>query len=994
MAVWTFCFVLSVFLGLIVAVWCGRVGFVTQICRAMLDRQGLSDVTFRLSRLSLGSVVVEDLHVGVPEAALTIDHAEARFSFSELRRGHLSRLRVRGVRTPVVVDARHLSSPLQQRLSTFLSARADKGTSGETKAGFQMSAGEVSVYDIQVPVQMSAGGELVTLRGDASLVAEPREAVGACGRYRVWSSLHESAGIKGTLSGTVISETGTLLLTSEIKVEHVEGAVERVRLVWPDQVAGFAAAPTNCSLSVRGKLSLSGWTNMGPFEVTAELGRGSAFALAKPDCLIRFQTLRVEASGTPQAVDCRLSAGIAGIQVGKQMQASQDEGRLLSVRGTACFLQTLTNRQVRASFDSGLPGKSVARVLPEILPLLPRLLTEGGTLHAEADLNQPLDGKWQGQVAYQAEARRSAITLPAGRVGAGRVSVEGLLCIQDASFGPLVTDIRMEEGYFFRSGLSLRGGGNLSLRSQPPYRSAVGTFGGTVSETVAVAKRGLVVPDGGIRFEGTATVDGLVSNPVWRVDLSVPEFGVSSQPAAASWSTVVGAAAQVEYTATRLSLNSDVWARDAAVCVVTSGKVGRVEAGIGRITAHIGVVDAHPSALSNTLVHVNLNAQDGWSRAGDLFSLEGGEAHVPFSWSLAQGVRFGEDSGLSWRLLNAGGIRLVPGVLTLRTEESCAAATFGIQVDGSRFGLLTEVRMPFSAPQQGVIDMTVPATELLASDRLAERVKRVDPKVEVSGRFAAKARVRFLGTQPHVLGRLNVSGGRFKREGVEVLGVSSEVAFEGGLGFRTIERPVVTFNQVKAGNIRLDKGRVEFQITPEEVFVDRVEVGWCKGSLNAYSLHVNPNNPKADVIVYADRIDLGEALMMVMPFKGSMEGVLYGRFPVGIEGRKVKLRTGYLYSLPGQGGVLRLEDSRQMLALLNRAGIKGDVQQPLSKALSDMDFSAIRMELDPEKEGDTVFRIKLEGKSNFKEWPAPVALNLNLHGPLEELLNLGLSVSR
>ncbi len=130
--------------------------------------------------------------------------------------------------------------------------------------------------------------------------------------------------------------------------------------------------------------------------------------------------------------------------------------------------------------------------------------------------------------------------------------------------------------------------------------------------------------------------------------------------------------------------------------------------------------------------------------------------------------------------------------------------------------------------------------------------------------------------------------------------------------------------------------------------------------------------------------------MMVMPFKGKIEGVLYGRFPVGFDNGQVRLSTGFLYSLPGQGGVLKLDDSAPMASLLNRAGIRGDMQQPLAKALSDMDFSAIRMELEPKTDGDAVLRLKLDGKSNYTEWPAPVALNLNLHGPLEQLVNVGL----
>jgi len=192
----------------------------------------------------------------------------------------------------------------------------------------------------------------------------------------------------------------------------------------------------------------------------------------------------------------------------------------------------------------------------------------------------------------------------------------------------------------------------------------------------------------------------------------------------------------------------------------------------------------------------------------------------------------------------------------------------------------------------------------------------------------------------------------------------------------------------------LDQGRFTFQLTPQELFVDRMEIGWCKGSLNAYSVHLAFKNPKDDFLVYADRIDLGEALMMVMPFKGKMEGVLYGRFPVGIDKGRVKLSTGFLYSLPGQGGKLRLDDNTSMQSLLTRAGITGDVQLPLSKALSDVDFTTFKMELEPKADGGGTLRIKMVGKSNDKAWPAPVDLNLNLHGPLEELLNMGISLSR
>jgi hypothetical protein len=981
---------------LLAVVWFLRIPLASFAIRKALAGLGLPDAEFRLSRLSLGCLVVDHLKVGGSEPVLTVGSLEARYSLAELRGGQLGRLRVCGVRLPAVIEGERLAFPVQQRLSRVLSARGVVSPRGAAAGELRLSVGELSVYDFQIPVRAADGDEVVTLRGEAGLVSEPgpQGADARPERYRVWAGLRDSAGLLGALSGTVAPNTGELALTADLKVKSVESELERVRLVAPAWVDRLPVCPTNCSFAFRGSVALSGWTNVGPFEVTAELGRGSAFALKKPEGLIRFQTVRIEASGTPQDVQSRLSVGIGGFRVGGKIQASQEEGRLLSMRGTARFRQTPTNQVMRVTLDSDLPGKSVAQVLPNVLPLLPRLLTEGGTFHGEADLEQPRGGLWQGHVRYAAEARRNSLTLPAGRVGAGRVAIEGALTVRNAEPGDLTTDIRVEEGYFFRPGLSVRVGGVMSLRALPPYRSAAGTFEGKVNETAALPKSGAELPADGIRFGGAASVDGLVTNAVWDLALKVPEFSVASRRADASCRALAGAVAQIRYSATRFSAEGEAWAREAVADVVGSGKVGRVEAGLARLAAHVGVSDASPSDLSNALFRVRLEASNGWLRAGNLAALEGAKARVPFDWSLARGLRFGEAPSLTWKRLEASGVRVLPGELTLRTEGGSAEGAFAAGIEGSRFGARAWAHVPLADPQRSVIDVSVPEAELSADDALAAPIKRADPAAVVTGRLSAEARVRFLGTQPHALGRVRVSGGKISRDRLEIGGLVSDVAFEAGLGFRTIERPVTTFEYAKAGNIRLDKGRVEFQVTPEEVFVDRFEVGWCKGSLNAYSVQMDHKNPKADVIVYADRIDLGEALMMVMPFKGKMEGVLYGRFPVGIDGSRVKLSTGYLYSLPGQGGVLRLEDSSQMMTLLSRAGIMGDVQQPLSRALSDMDFSTIRMELEPKAEGDAVFRIKLDGKSNFREWPAPVALNLNLHGPLEELLNLGLSVSR
>jgi len=983
-------FLLAIAVLSFACVWQARLYLVSQGVRKMLDRQGLSDVDFRLVRFSPGRVVLENLRVGAPKAVLAVDWAEVLFTYPEVVRGQIDRIRVRGVRTRLAVDGNRVVSPLQEWLKPLLAAQANRPSADSVELPKRFSVGEISLYDVQVGVASTNGIHVAVVRGNATLLTEPASA--DCYRF----SAHLSAGehTQAKAEGSLSLATGHASVAGEIKFGDVGALLAQAQLVAPQKVALLPFVSTNCSLAVRGSLSLTNWTDVGSFELTSEVGRGCTLASRRSSEWARFQTLRIEASGTPQDMRCRLSAGIAGIRAGKQLEVSQEEGRLLSVRGTARVVQTSTNRWVSAAVDSDLPGRSLAQILPCVFPLVPRFLIEGGSLHVDADAEQPVQGAWRGEARYRAEARRSAVTLPtgAGRVGAGRLAFSGRLSIRESQPQELQAEVGVEEGYYFGRGFSVRCGGQLSLKAHPPYTSASGNFKGQIGEYSLLPKNGLVVSNGAASFQGEADVTGLVSNPVWHVALRVPEFGIGGQSGAVSWQACAGASSMVDYSATQLAFSSDMWMRDALL--IASGGVERVQAGLGRLDASVCVPAFALADSSNAHVRATLHASNGWAQAGERAALQGAQMTVPFDVSLAGKLTFLSGQSLTWRRLDVLGAQVETHGFGLAAEGNTVCLSNGLRVSGSPFGLSLRARVPVNDPQRTEVSVSLPETELTGADALFALVRRIDSQVDVTGRVSAEAKLCFWGTQPVASGRVRVSDAQVRRGGLEVGGLAADIPFECGVSFRTIERPVVTFASAKAGNVRLDNGRVEFQVTPSEVFIDRAEVVWCKGSLHAYSVHLDPKNPKAEVIVYADRIDLGEALMMVMPFKGAAEGVLYGRFPMGIDHKHVKLSTGFLYSLPGQGGKLRLDDPASMRAMLEQAGIAGEIQQPLSKALSDMDFSAIRMELDPKTDGEAVLRMKLNGKSNFKEWPAPVDLNLNLHGPLERLLNLGLDMSR
>jgi len=244
-----------------------------------------------------------------------------------------------------------------------------------------------------------------------------------------------------------------------------------------------------------------------------------------------------------------------------------------------------------------------------------------------------------------------------------------------------------------------------------------------------------------------------------------------------------------------------------------------------------------------------------------------------------------------------------------------------------------------------------------------------------------------------VTGAVKLAEGTYHKDEIELTGISMYMPFKWAGAAQSTGEPVVRIESLKAGNIVMGPGKILFQLTDRELFVERAQMAWAKGFLHAYAIHAGlDGNIRNEFVVYADKVDLGEVFMLVMPFDGKMEGVLYGRFPVILKKKRVELSGGYLYSLPDQGGMLKLNDPSQMEALLIRAGIPDDREKSLSNALSDLDLTAIRLDLVPGLGEDSSLRIKLHGKSNYKKRPAPVNLNLNLNGQLQQLLNLGMDL--
>ncbi|MDD4101883.1 MAG: YdbH domain-containing protein [Kiritimatiellae bacterium] len=978
-------------LSIVSAAWTRREAVATRLARKALEQRGLTNFCFRVAHLSLSRLIVEDFALGSDDPLLSVEKVEASFTIGDLLRKHVGRVSLSGVSTRLVVDGALVTSPLYESIKPLLAAsqKAQARRPKRAQAGLEFSVGAVVLSDILIDVELAGGTLLSEMVLDAGVVFEADD------RYRFWFSAVDEQLLKFKADGHLTLNDGGITVMPEVSLSDLKRLYNIARLIAPDQVASFGVIPEKGGvLNARGVAKIRGWRELETFEIGAELGRGSAFKMPANEISARFQSARLEAGGSLQDFRCRLSTGLSAFSFKDTLHVERETGRLLGMRGSARWLQKEGGKTLNFTVESDLPGRSMSQILPGLLPLAPIFFSDGGTLSVNAGLECSEQEQWGGKVNFKAEATRSSAPLAAGRMGCGKASLSGVLDVNGGRAGNVLCELELADGYLIRRDVNARGDVKLALKAEPPYTAAAGAFSGRLKESIVLPRMGLVIDDGYVQFDGDVAVSELVTNPVWEASVRVPETGLTSEVAGGRFEARAGARASLRYGGEMLSVGGEAWLCDLSLRRDMEDGLS-LEAGLGDVRAKLQVPPFELSAVSNMLVESVVSWSGGhFKTSGAQMALEDLEGEVNFGWSMIGGLSFDAGQRLLWRSLEAQGLRVLPGEFGLARIGEEVEALLAVKVEGCDGEVAIRATLPLADARRAVLHVTLPETELAADGVIAEAIRSRMPDFGVEGTVSAAAEIRFLGSQPYVTGRVKMRDGHLTSGDMAAEGVAADVAFESGVFFRTIERPAVTFKQARVGKLMLDAGRVEFHLTPKELFVDRLEVGWCKGRLNAYSVHLDFKNPQDDFIVYADRIDLGEALMMALSFKGQIEGYLYGRFPVGIDRGRVKLYNGFLYSLPGQSGKLRLDDSGQMLELLERAGIRGDVQEPLSKALSDMDFSSVRLDLETLERGQGVLRIKLGGKSNYKEWPAPVDLNLNLHGPMEELLNMGLDMSR
>ncbi len=197
-------------------------------------------------------------------------------------------------------------------------------------------------------------------------------------------------------------------------------------------------------------------------------------------------------------------------------------------------------------------------------------------------------------------------------------------------------------------------------------------------------------------------------------------------------------------------------------------------------------------------------------------------------------------------------------------------------------------------------------------------------------------------------------------------------------------------NCVTAAGFTFSNVFASVRATERAFLVTEAGAKFCGGDLKMYSLFLDPERLNAGVTLFVDGINAGMALKHLSGFRGEASGRLYGKLPIHMKGgRELRLRTAYLYSVPGETGNLRVYDPAPILDNLAAGGVPHETCDNLSKALADLTYDVLKISLQPDEDGGLALTLKLAGKSTYNSVTVPISLEVTFHGDLEQLVNTG-----
>ncbi len=347
---------------------------------------------------------------------------------------------------------------------------------------------------------------------------------------------------------------------------------------------------------------------------------------------------------------------------------------------------------------------------------------------------------------------------------------------------------------------------------------------------------------------------------------------------------------------------------------------------------------------------------------------------------------------------------IVPSFSFRRGFRASGEAAF--RLDGSALG--GTAKFEAAAPGGWSAKIEVPQFALTNEDPFLAALLSRHPQRDVRGlAFDGKALFEANASQTNLLFSVPVWDAMCRISALDVTVPSGDkdiavgnlrtrIGARGIAGHVDMDPMFLHADAIEGAGCVLSNAFASVRATETAFLVTEAGAKFCDGDIRLYAFFLDLQRLNAGVTIYIDGLDAGQALSHLNGFKGEASGKLTGKLPVTLEnGDEIRLKKGgYLHSVPGEKGKLKIYDPSPVADNLLMMGVGEEAVDNISKALADLDYTVLRADIIPE-EGETMaLALRLEGTSTRGGATVPVSLNVTFHGNFEQLINTGLKAAK
>ncbi|GEM_PF-2499631 len=188
-------------------------------------------------------------------------------------------------------------------------------------------------------------------------------------------------------------------------------------------------------------------------------------------------------------------------------------------------------------------------------------------------------------------------------------------------------------------------------------------------------------------------------------------------------------------------------------------------------------------------------------------------------------------------------------------------------------------------------------------------------------------------------------------------GVNTVIEFSDFLSFTTLPSQKLTFSSLTRGSVTATDGKIMYALSGQDsIFVEKAYLRFCGGSIRTDAFRLAPDLSEKRILAFLDRVELTGLINLAMgKLLATGEGTVSGMIPVTLTKRGLSIEDAYLYSVPGQRGIIRIPEGGQLV---------GDVVLA-EEAIKDFGYDWARITLN--SLGDRLtMKVELDGKPNQK----------------------------